>query len=125
MSNHNRPRMSLPGNAPRVPPPVLAPPPVAPPPSAPAPAAALPAEFAALIEQFPLPWVVGPYGDIWVAADVEMFDPEKTASVEKIPGPDGTFWRAACAKPRHVMENPKAAGIAALIVHAVNNLGKA
>lgn len=117
MSNHNKPRFSLPGGAP---PPLVPPPPPLSPPAA---AVALPAEFAAMIEQFPLPWVVGPYGDIWVDADVEMFDPEKTASTEKIPGPDGTFWRATCARPRHVMENPKGASIAALMVFAVNKLG--
>lgn len=121
MSNNqnNRPRLGLPGAPP---PPPLPPPPH--PPGAPI-VPGIPAEFAGLIEQFPLPWVVGPYGDIWVAADVETFDPEKEMSVEKIPGPDGTFWRATCAKPRHVMENPKAAGIAAFMVFAVNKLGKA
>lgn len=118
MSNHNnRPRLGLPGSAP--PPPIVPPPPPAPPP-----AAALPAEFAVLVELFPLPWCVGPHGDVWVAADVETFDPEQTASVEKIPGPNGTFWRATVAKPRLVMENPGGAGVAALIVYAINKLGR-
>jgi hypothetical protein len=114
MSNHNnKPRLGMPGSAP--------PPPPIPPP----PAAALPVDVAAAIETFPLPWCVGPHGDIWVAADVEAFDPAKEAATEKVPGPNGTFWRSTCARPRLVMENPGGLGIAALIVHAVNKLGRA
>lgn len=116
MSNHSKPQFTLPGKVP--------PAPLPPPPSAPL-LDSIPGKFAAMIEQFPLPWVVGPHGDIWVAADVETFDPEKIASVEKIPGPDGTFWRSTCARPRLVMENPADAGIAALMVFAVNKLGRA
>ena len=78
-------------------------------------------QFAALIEQFPLPWRVGPYGDIWVAADVEEVDPD-------VVGPFGIVdgkWRATTNKPRLVMEHPGGVGIAAMIVFAVNKLGKA
>jgi len=92
----------------------LSPLPVAPPPT--------PGAHADILERFPLPWCVGPYGDIWVAADVETFDPDKEAAIEKIPGPGGTWWRATCAKPRMVMENPSEKGIAALIVDGVNRL---
>lgn len=103
MSNHNKPRFTLPSAAPA---------PLAPPPAAPA---SLAPEFAELLERFPLPWCVGPYGDIWVAADVEEIEP----------GLDGSRrWNATGTKARLVMENPAGAGIAALIVHAVNNLAQ-
>ncbi len=96
-NNNNRPRFSLP--------------PLAPPPAP----STLPADFAELIERFPLPWCVGPYGDIWVAADIKEIDP----------GADGTRrWIATGNKARLVMENPAGVGIAALIVYAVNKLGK-
>lgn len=111
MSNHNKPRFSLPGTTP--------PPPLAPPPAPPA-VAGIPAEFAALIERYPLPWCVGPYGDIWVAADVELVDPE-------VVGYHGVIdhkWRATGTSARLVMEHPAGSGVAALIVHAVNKLGK-
>jgi hypothetical protein len=117
MSNHNnKPRLGMPGSAPP-------PPPIPPPPAAAT--IALPPDFAALIERFPLPWVVGPHGDVWVAADVEPFDPTKEAGPEKVPGPNGTFWRSTCARPRLVIENPADAGIAAFMVFAVNKLGRA
>lgn len=111
-NNHNqkfqRP-LSLPGTVP--------------PPPAPA---ALPAEFAELLEKFPLPWCVGPYGDIWVASDVEQYDPEKTAHVEKIAGPNGTWWRTSptcpVAKPRMVMEDPADKGVAAFLIWAANKM---
>lgn len=102
--------LSLPGNVPP-------PPPI---PGAPPAPSAISPEAADLLERFPLPWCVGPYGDVWVAADVEVFDEEQGATTEKIHGANGTFWRATCAKPRLVMENPAAPGMAALIVAAVN-----
>jgi hypothetical protein len=101
VSNHNKPQFRLPGGAP----PPLTPPPVV---------IAPPSDFAELLERFPLPWCVGPYGDIWVAADVEELEPGLDHS---------TRWRATGDKARLVMENPAGAGIAALIVHAVNKLG--
>lgn len=97
-NNNNRPRFSLPGGAPPAP---LAPPPT--------PAS----DFAELLERFPLPWCVGPYGDIWVAADVEEIEPGLDHSRR---------WRATGDKARLIMENPAAPGIAALIVHVVNKL---
>jgi hypothetical protein len=108
----------MPGTPPPPPLPPIAPPPVVVPAGLPA---GLPADVAALIEQFPLPWCVGPYGDIWVAADVEQVDPD-------VVGPNGVIdgkWRATGTKARLVMEHPGGVGIAALIVHAVNKLGKA
>lgn len=107
-NNQNRPPLRLPSS----PPPGV---PVAPP-------SGLPAEAAALLDAFPLPWVVGPHGDIWVSADVEQFDPEKEASTEKIRGPNGTWWRSTGTKARLVMEEPGSNGIAALIVYAANRL---
>jgi len=109
LSNQNKQTFSLPGRN-------------VPPPPAAAPPSDLPALAAAKLEAFPLPWVVGPHSDIWVAADVEQFDPETETSVEKVRGPNGTFWRSTCAKPRLVMEDPADNGIAELIVHAVNKL---
>jgi hypothetical protein len=103
MSNNNRPTFRLPGG---VPPPPLDPPP------------ALPNSETTgndVLERFPLPWCVGPYGDIWVAADIEEIEP----------GADGIRrWKATGDKARLVMENPAGVGIAALIVYAVNKLGK-
>jgi hypothetical protein len=90
MSNQNnkRPVFSLPSTPP--PPPPLA----------------APAATPDFLKDFPLPWVVGPYGDVWVGADVEMFDPEKEAATEKVAGPNGSWWRSTCAKPRLVFETP-------------------
>lgn len=117
MSNHNKPRFSLPGGAPPPPPA----PPAPPPPAAVAPVAQdIPPGVAAILEQFPLPWCVGPYGDIWVAADVEIVDPNVVGFHGVIDGK----WRATGTKARLVMEHPAGQGIAALIVHAVNSLAK-
>lgn len=105
MSNYNKPKFSLPG-APSAP---LAPPPPA---AAPAVEARVHVD-SEVLRAFPPPWCVGPYGDIWVAADVE--------EIEK--GVDGIRrWKATGTKARLVMENPAGNGIAALIVHAVNKL---
>ena len=116
MSNHNRPPLSLPRAVP--------PPPSNPPSNPPGTPSQLPAAFADLLEQFPLPWVVGPYGDIWVAADVEQYDPEKESNREKIAGPNGSWWRSVSAKPRLVMESPSHQGAAAFMVFAANRLAK-
>jgi len=108
MSNFSKPTFKLPGGAPP------------PPPAPPAPPVAAPA-FAAILEQFPLPWCVGPYGDIWVASDIEIVDPD-------VVGPRGVIdgkWRATGDKCRLVIELPAGEGIAALIVHAVNKLREA
>jgi hypothetical protein len=108
VSNNNKPTFSLGAKPPA---------PLPPPPTV----SALPAGVAELLERFPLPWVVGPYGDIWVAADIEIVDPD-------VVGPRGIVdgkWRATGDKARLVMENPAGVGIAALVVHAVNKLGKA
>lgn len=102
MSNYNKPKFSLP-------PPIVPPPPLG---------GKVPdpfEDFSELLERFPLPWCVGPYGDIWVTADIEEIEP----------GADGIRrWRSTGDKARLVVENPAGTGIAALIVHAVNNLGK-
>jgi hypothetical protein len=92
VSNPNqRPRFSLPGSA--------APPPIAPA----APAAALAA--------FPTPWCVGPYGSIWVAADVKRRE-------------DGNGWdENFCPRPRCVVHAQDGAwdyGVAQFIVDTVN-----
>jgi hypothetical protein len=113
VSNHNKPRFSLSGSTP--------PPPLTPPPPPATASSGIPADFAELLERFPLPWCVGPYGDIWVAADVEEVDP----AVDGSRGLIDNKWRATGDKARLVMENPAGVGIAALIVHAVNKLGKA
>lgn len=108
MSNFNKPKFTLP------------PPPLSPPPVTPPTITNIPPDVAALLENFPLPWVVGPFGDIWVAADVEIVDPD-------VVGPRGVVdgkWRATGDKARMVMENPAGVGIAALVVHAVNKLGR-
>lgn len=107
MSNHNKPQFRLPGSTPGSTPGGAPPAPLSPPPTT------LASDFAELLERFPLPWCVGPHGDIWVAADVEEIDR----------GLDGfPRWRATGDKARLVMENPAGVGIAALIVHAVNKL---
>jgi len=118
----NRPPLTLPPRA-AVPPP---PPPVANP--------NIPADFASLIEKYPLPWVVGPRGDVWVAADVEAFDPDKEASVESVRGPNGTFWRttkrclSTIGRPRLVAETSELEDAhrdtAAFLVFAANQLRK-
>lgn len=81
-------------------------------------------EFEKLLEEFPLPWCVGPYGDIWVAADVEQYDPEKESNTEKIRGPNGTWWRSTVPKPRMVMELPAGQNVAAFMVWAANKMVK-
>jgi hypothetical protein len=88
--------------------------------------------FADVLAKFPTPWVVGPYGDIWCAADVEPFDPETDPGAPKIAGPGGTFWRvtkecyATTGKPRMACEVSNVENMhpnmAALIVAAVNAL---
>jgi hypothetical protein len=56
--------------------------------------------------KYPTPWVVGPFGCIWVAADVEFKDGR---------------WRETCANPRLVVDTgPKDQDVAELIVSAVN-----
>jgi hypothetical protein len=57
-------------------------------------------------EKFPTPWVVGPFGCIWVAADVEFKDGK---------------WRETCANPRLVVDTgPSSQDVAEQIVSAVN-----
>lgn len=108
MSNFNKPKFSLPGGAP-------------PPPLTPPPAAGIPAEFADLIGRFPLPWCVGPNGYIWVAADVvKITNPD-----DRRVGDTSDGWRATGNVCRLVVEDAMQPGVAALIVHAVNKLGKA
>lgn len=95
------PRLSLPGSVP-------------PPPTS------LPAEFTELLEKFPLPWCVGPYGDIWVKADVErVTDPQLINQPGVVDG-----WRATGAKARMVMENPADKHVAAFLVWAANQMVK-
>lgn len=94
----------------------------------------IPADFAALVEKYPLPWVVGPRGDIWVAADVRSFDPDTESSTESVRGPNGTFWRTSeqclstIGRPRLVAETSELEDAhrdtAAFIVWAVNRLVK-
>lgn len=107
MSNHNKPKFSLPG----APPPPLAPPP--------APTDSVPAEFAALIERFPLPWCVGPDGYLWVAADVEKVT-DKTELNRLGVTSDG--WRATGNVARLVLEHKLPADFAAAILSVVNNI---
>lgn len=115
MSNHNKPRFSLSGSAP---PPPLAPPP--PPAAAPAAPASLPPHVAALIERFPLPWCVGPDGYVWVAADVvKITNPD-----DRRPGDSKDGWRATGNVARLVIETALPADTAAVILYAVNELGK-
>lgn len=116
MSNHNnKPRLGLPGGAP----PPIVPPPITPPPAAAN--AALPAHVAALIERFPLPWCVGPEGYIWVAADVvKITDPD-----DRRVGDTADGWRATGNVARLVVEHALPADTAAVILYAVNKLGKA
>lgn len=73
--------------------------------------------FSDVIAAYPPPWCVGPYGDVWVAVDVEQVDPAQTTTVELVDGK----WRSTCAKPRRVCE-PTDAGIAEMIVDTVNGL---
>lgn len=146
MSNPKPPVLSLPSakKAPPPPPPVAAAPALVVETAPPAarlttlveptePIASTPLPFADLLDKYPLPWVVGPYGDIWVAADVESYDPETVSGFEKIPGPNGTFWRTTeeCrkrGKPRVVAEVSEVPSMhkdmAAFIVAAVNVLAK-
>lgn len=57
-------------------------------------------------EKFPTPWCVGPFGCIWVAADVEFKDGK---------------WRETCANPRLVVDTgEKDRETAEQIVSAVN-----
>lgn len=61
-----------------------------------------------MTEKFPTPWCVGPFGDIWVAADVELRDGK---------------WRETCQKPRLVLTfagHKECDGLAEQIVNAVN-----
>lgn len=113
MSNHNKPQFRLPGGAP----PPLSPPPA---PLAATPAG-IPAHVAALIERFPLPWCVGPDGYIWVAADVmKITDPD-----DRRVGDTADGWRATGNVARLVIEVALPAETAAVILYAINNLGKA
>jgi hypothetical protein len=74
-----------------------------------------------VLAKYPLPWVIGPYGDVWVAADVEQFDPDREGGVEKIKGPNGTWWRSKVAKPRHVFDAENLpADVTAFIVDTLN-----
>lgn len=117
MSNNNRPPLSLPNKAPP-----------------PLPPNGLPPQFTALLTRYPLPWVVGPRGDIWVAADVETFNPDKEVSTERVPGPNGTFWRTteACrltiGRPRLVAETSEMVDtdrdMSAFIVFVANKLAR-
>lgn len=108
MSNPNKPTLTLPGAGAPPPPPVPPPPPAH--------------KFTAILERFPPPWRVGPYGDIWVAADVEPAEPD--ANGPGVMNDGKGKWRATGDKARLVMENPTGEDIAALIVHAVNSLAK-
>lgn len=113
MSNHNKPTFSIGRGAP--------PPPLAPPPAPPVAATNLPAEVAAVLGRFPLPWCVGPDGYIWVAADVvKITDPD-----DRRVGDTADGWRATGNVARLVIETALPADTAALIVYAVNKLGKA
>jgi hypothetical protein len=57
-------------------------------------------------DKYPTPWCVGPFGCIWVAADVELKDGK---------------WRETCANPRLVVDTgPKDQDVAEQIVRAVN-----
>jgi hypothetical protein len=59
-----------------------------------------------MMGDFPLPWCVGPYGDIWVAADVEVREGK---------------WHATCAEPRIVVTMAaKNRDLAEFIVHSAN-----
>lgn len=58
------------------------------------------------IEDFPTPWVVGPFGDIWVAADVEFVNGK---------------WREKTSAPRlAVLLDSKNKHLGPVIVEAVN-----
>lgn len=111
MSNHNKPRFSLPGGAP--------PPPLTPPPASPVAApATLPAHVADLFGRFPLPWCVGPDGYIWVASDVvKITDPD-----DRRVGDTADGWRATGSVARLVLEHALPAETAAVILYAVNKL---
>jgi hypothetical protein len=114
MSNKSKFTLGLPRQGAAVPPP----PPVGAPPEVQQGEQSNPfVEFPDTLAAYPLPWIVGPYGDVWVAADVEIVDPEKIASVELVDGK----WRATCARPRRVCE-PADKGIAPLIVALANSL---
>ena len=108
MSNQNKPQFRLPGGA-------L--PPLAPPP---APVGALPAHVVDMIGRFPLPWCVGPEGYIWVAADVvKITNPDDRRVGDTTDG-----WRATGNVARLVIEVALPADTAAVILYAVNRLGK-
>lgn len=56
--------------------------------------------------KYPLPWVVGPFGCIWVAADVEFKDGK---------------WRETCSSPRLVVDTgEKDRELAEFIVASAN-----
>jgi hypothetical protein len=125
--NQNRPKFSLPGR-----PPVPPPPPAAQGQQSSA-IDRVREQFADVLETYPLPWVVGPFGDIWVAEDVEQYDPEKEAAQEKHAGPNGTWWRTteSCklrGRPRLVAEISEVQDMhrdmAALIVIAANAMAR-
>jgi hypothetical protein len=93
----------------------------------------VPVQFQTLLQERPLPWIRGPYGDIWCEAGVETYDPDTEAGYSKIPGVGGTYWRATierdsnAPKPLMVMENPGEAAhkdAADFIVWAVNRAAK-
>lgn len=93
----------------------------------------VPVQFQTLMQERPLPWIRGPYGDIWCEAGVETYDPDTEAGYSKTAGANGTYWRAVCErdptapKPLMVMENPGEAShkdAADFIVWAVNRVTK-
>ncbi len=58
---------------------------------------------------YPTPWTVGPFGDVWVAADVEFKDGK---------------WHETCPEPRLVVTMAgKDRALADRIVNAVNAVG--
>lgn len=61
---------------------------------------------AASNKKFPTPWIVGPFGCIWVAADVEF---------------KGGKWHETCAEPRLVVDTgTKDIELAQFIVDSAN-----
>lgn len=59
-----------------------------------------------ICEAYPRPWIVGPFGDIWVAADVEVRNGK---------------WVNTCPEPRIVVTlGLKDKSLGELIVNAVN-----
>lgn len=108
MSNNNRPPLTLP--------PRVAPPPVPPKP-----------EFAELLKQYPLPWIVGPYDStdgtymIFVAADVEPVTDDSRMNEH---GAVFNGWISTVPKPRFVVGLALQKAMCELFVHAVNALNR-